>query len=241
MDSLATLAADWDGAYSRVGAAVTGLVLDGKWFALNPETLPIPEAFPLAEKLASRFNCPTAICNDAQAAAWGEYVYGAGERRDMIFLTISSGIGGGIISGGRLITGARGLAGSLGQTLWPPTGERLETLASGFGMSRAASSVGHSADAKQIFEAAKRGEEWAISIVQSASEKIAAALVNLQALIDPDRIVLGGGVGRVPDFHSLLSSALSKVAERVRPRIVPARLGVESGVLGVAHIVRRQA
>ncbi|WP_114947348.1 putative N-acetylmannosamine-6-phosphate 2-epimerase [Microvirga calopogonii] len=240
MESLALLAAAWEGAYDRVGAAVTGLVHDGHWFALNPDTLPIPEAFPLTEELTKRFKCPVAICNDAQAAAWGEYVYGAGERQDMIFLTISSGIGGGIISGGRLMIGARGLAGSLGQTLWPPSGERLETLASGFGMSRTASAIGRPADAKQIFEAAERGEEWANSIVQGAVEKLTVSLANLQALIDPERIVLGGGVGRAPAFHTLLSPALLQVGERMRPRLVPARLAVDSGVLGISDIARHE-
>ncbi len=240
MESLALLAAEWEGAYDRIGAAVTGLVRDGHWSTLNPDTLPIPEAFPLMEKLAKRFKCPVAICNDAQAAAWGEYVYSAGERQDMIFLTISSGIDGGIISGGRLMVGARGLAGSLGQTLWPRARERLETLASGFGMSLAASAIGRPADARQTFEAAERGEEWANSIVQGAAEKLAVSLANLQALIDPERIVLGGGVGRAPAFHTLLWSALLQVGERMRPRLVPARLAAGSGVLGISDIARHE-
>ena len=136
IDGVAGLAADWAGAYGRVAAAVTGAVIDGNWSSLNPGTLAIPEGFPLGRRLGDALGTAVEVVNDAQAAAWGEYRFGAGRGRDMVFLTVSSGIGGGIVLGGRLLRGARGIAGSLGQTPRPGHDSyvRLETLASGFGI-----------------------------------------------------------------------------------------------------------
>ncbi|MCC6306199.1 MAG: putative N-acetylmannosamine-6-phosphate 2-epimerase, partial [Rhodobacteraceae bacterium] len=102
---LAALADGWQGRYGRVAVAVTGVVRDGAWSALNPGTLAIPANFPLASRLAHAFEAPVEVVNDAQAAAWGEYRFGAGRGRDMVFLTVSSGIGGGVVAGGRLLRG----------------------------------------------------------------------------------------------------------------------------------------
>lgn len=233
---LADLASDWKGRYTRLGAAVTGLVADGKWSALNATTLPIPGQIPLEKKLEEKFGAPALACNDAQAAAWGEYRFGAGARRDMIFLTISSGIGGGIVLGGRLLAGSRGLAGSLGQTLRRVDGERLEASASGFGMARTARSLGHAVDAKGIFAARATGQAWAREIVAAAAGELASALVNLQTLIDPEVMLLGGGIGLLPAFREEVAANLVNVDPRLRPRLEPAKLGAAAGLIGVAYL-----
>ncbi|MDF2810531.1 MAG: hypothetical protein K0S56_1562 [Microvirga sp.] len=234
--ALGELAAEWSGRYSHVAAAVTGLVANGEWSALNPETLPISRPFSLVDALKAQFGVPALAWNDAQAAAWGEYRFGAGAHRDMIFLTISSGIGGGIVTGGRLWRGSRGLAGSLGQSVRIIGGERLEATASGFGMARAARASGHSADAKDIFAARESGESWAREIVAGAAREMAGALTNLQALIDPEIIILGGGVGRVAAFHEEVVAQLAEADPRLRPHIEQAKLGAVSGLLGVADL-----
>ena len=102
MRSRRGLAAAWRGRFDRVGAAVTGIVADGRWHALNAGILPVPAGFPIVEALSTRLGCPVLAINDAQAAAWGEYRFGAGAGRDIVFLTVSTGIGGGIVLGGRL-------------------------------------------------------------------------------------------------------------------------------------------
>ena len=102
-DGLAALVADWAGRYKAVAAAVTGQVKDGRWYTLNPAVLPIPSGFPLGAALADRLGKSVTLANDAQAAAWGEHRYGAGEGRTSSFFTISTGIGGGVVSGGRLL------------------------------------------------------------------------------------------------------------------------------------------
>ncbi len=232
--AIATLAADWQGQYSALGAAVTGLIEDGHWSALNPVTLAIPERTPLVARLTEMFGVPSVALNDAQAAAWGEYRRGAGTGQDMVFVTVSSGIGGGIVLGGRLVQGARGLAGSLGQTLGAPGADRLETRASGFGMAAAAATIGQSPDTRAIVAAADAGAPWANAILDTAAADLAVALSDLQRLVDPQCVVLGGGIGLVPQFRERLLAQLGTIPSRLRPNIVPAALGADAGIMGIA-------
>ena len=95
--------AGWKGRYDTVGVAVTGIIDDGCWSALNRKTLDIPDRFPLTATIARLSGCDAVLAaNDAQAAAWGEYRFGAGAQQDMVFLTVSTGIGGGIVVNGQL-------------------------------------------------------------------------------------------------------------------------------------------
>ena len=98
----------WKGEFSRIGMAVSGLVRDGEWSPLNTRTLSFAGGFPLEKAVAEQFNVPVFAYNDAQAAAWGESRYGAGRGADMVFLTVSTGIGGGVVIGDRLLRGMAG-------------------------------------------------------------------------------------------------------------------------------------
>jgi len=242
IDRVAALAADWAGRYDRVAAAVTGAVTDGVWSALSPGTLAIPAAFPIARGLGDALGMPAAVFNDAQAAAWGEYRFGAGRGRDMVFLTVSSGIGGGVVLGGRLVRGARGIAGSLGQS--PRPGRefvRLETRASGFGIAAAARAAGREADAKAVFAAAQAGEAWADAILTEAAGELAAAIAGLQAIVDPERIVIGGGVGLAEGFLGRLEAAFALYPPFLVPALARAELGVDAGIIGAADLVGQPA
>src|SRR5690606_18728127 len=152
-DAIASLTDGWEGRFNRAGAAVTGLVHDGHWSALNPQTLDIPAGTPLVAELQARLHCKVIARNDAQAAAWGEYRHGAGKGRDLAFVTVSSGIGGGLVLGGRLIEGARGLTGSLGQVQGASGGARLEEQASGFALAASAEASGMAGDTRALFAA----------------------------------------------------------------------------------------
>lgn len=239
IEDLASLATAWRGEYSGAVAAVTGLVNKTSWSSLNPGTLSIPNDYPLAEKLGAALGVPLQVINDAQAAAWGEYRFGAGRGRDMAFVTVSSGIGGGLVVGGRLLRGARGLAGSLGQTL-RGKGDgllRLEALASGFGIAEAARVAGHPGDAKSVIAAANDHVPWANDILAGVASELAAALVGVQAMVDPDCIVIGGGVGLAHGFIARLERAFETLPEALVPILVPAKLGVEAGVIGAADLL----
>ncbi len=158
IEAITSLASGWHGRYQRAAIAVTGRVDGEGWSSLNPGTLAIPQDYPLGRKIGAVLGVPVEVVNDAQAAAWGEYRFGAARRRDMVFLTISSGIGGGIVLNGRLLRGARGIAGSLGQV--PVAGSsglvRLETLGSGFGIAKRALEVGHAGDARAVLRCCGR-------------------------------------------------------------------------------------
>ena len=139
LDAIATHAADWRGRYAAAAVAVTGLVRTGAGIcSIRPFS--IRAGFPLVAALAHRLDVTVAAMNDAQAAAWGEYRYGAGRDSDMVFLTVSTGIGGGIVLGGRLLAGRSGICGHAGQMLVGLDGEskRIEDAAWGLALRREA-------------------------------------------------------------------------------------------------------
>jgi N-acetylmannosamine-6-phosphate 2-epimerase/N-acetylmannosamine kinase len=239
-DAVAGLVADWAGRYGAVAAAVTGQVRDGHWYTLNPAILPIPSGFPLAAGLGARLGAPVTLANDAQAAAWGEHRYGAGEGRDIVFLTVSTGIGGGVVSGGRLLTGANGVAASVGQTsLAVDGGVRVEDIAGGGGIAAAARAAGHDTDARGVFAAAAAGAEWAAPIVARSTAIIARLVHDLQMLFDPAFVVIGGSIGLAAGFLDRLRAALATAAPPFHPEVRAAGLGKHAGVIGVADLARR--
>ncbi len=239
-DAIADLVADWRGGYGTVAAAVTGQARDGHWYTLNPAILPIPSGFPLAVALGARLDARVFLANDAQAAAWGEYRHGAGAAEDIVFLTVSTGIGGGVVSGGRLLTGANGLAASVGQTsLAVDAGVRIEDVAGGGGIAAAARAAGHDTDARGVFAAAAAGAGWAETIL-ARTTGIAARLVHdLQKLFDPAFFVVGGSIGLAAGFLERLRAALADVPPPFHPELRAAVLGKHAGVIGVADLARR--
>ena len=130
----------------RVAIASTGIISGGVLSAINPHNLGGLLHFPLTQTLEKITGLPALAVNDAQAAAWAEYHALGDECRDMVFITVSTGVGGGVVSNGRLITGNGGLAGHLGHTLADPNGPLcgcgrrgcVEAVASGRGMAAAA-------------------------------------------------------------------------------------------------------
>ncbi len=218
-----------------VAAAVTGLAIDGRWSAVNPAILPVPDGYPLAEKLSQAFGLPTVIANDAQAAAWGEYRFGAGQGADIAFLTISTGIGGGLVLGGRP---RLGLSGHFGQLRSPSANGAapFEDEVSGLWIASQAAAEGHPVDAQGVFAAAGRGEAWAETIVNASARKVALLCQDLQFAFDPGRIVIGGGIGLAAGYLERVRAALPALNDRLRPVIVPALLGVRAGLVGVADL-----
>jgi len=237
LDAIYEATRGWKG-FDCVGAAVTGVIMDGRWSAVNPEILPVPDAFPLQRALADRFAAPAACFNDAQAAAWGEHTFGAGQNRDLVFVTISTGIGGGAVVGGRLLVGRSGLGGSAGQVragldLAAP---RVEDVCSGRWMAGAAAAAGRPVDAEGVFRAAAQGESWAQKILSTSVDAAANLLVNLQLLFDPPQIVIGGGIGLAPGYLAALQDRLARQPAILRPDLKPAALGAASSLIGAADL-----
>jgi N-acetylmannosamine-6-phosphate 2-epimerase/N-acetylmannosamine kinase len=218
-----------------VGAAVTGLVHDGEWSALNPATLGVPGRFPLLARLEAAFGVPALAANDAQAAAWAEYRLGAGGGEDMVFLTISTGIGGGVVLNGRLLGG---LAGHFG--LWRGQSDDrqspLEDDVSGRWIAAEAGRAGHAGSAASVFAAAGTGAAWAQDIVAASASRVARLCRDIQLAFDPRRIVIGGGIGLADGYLDRVRSHLAALPPRLRPTVVPARSGRLAGVIGVASL-----
>ncbi|SKA24273.1 ROK family protein [Consotaella salsifontis] len=228
-------AAPWRGRFSGVGLAVTGFVRDGCWSAMNPATLGIPSNYPLLHQVEALFSLPAMAVNDAQAAAWGEHVLGAGEGEDLVFLTISTGVGGGIVSNGRLLGG---LAGHFGLLAGEEDDTFLEERVSGRWMAAEAARRGHAADAREVFAQASSGEAWAREIVSASAGRVARLCRNIQLALDPPRIVLGGGIGLADGFIDAVSALMPPLGAVPPVALCRARLGVRAGILGVGDLAR---
>lgn len=235
---IAAAVAPWHAPFERIGVAVTGFVHDGLWSALNPATLGIPENYRLVETIQKTFGRPALAANDAQVAAWGEYRFGAGAGKDLVFLTISTGVGGGIVVNGRPLLG---LSGHFGQILSPSSGQfPLENQVSGRWMAAEARRAGHEMEAPEIFAAAHAGAAWAQAIMDSSARRVALLCRDIQFMLDPHHIVIGGGIGLAHGYLARVESHLAEVAPRLRPALVPARLGGYAGIIGVADLAGQQ-
>ena len=231
--------AGWKGRYDTVGVAVSGIIDEGCWSPLNRRTLDIPDRFPLVATLARLSGTGRVLAaNDAQAAAWGEHVFGAGKGKDLVFLTVSTGIGGGIVVGGRLLGG---LAGHFGQfRSRGEEGRTLEDKVSGNWIAAEAAPYRPGATARDVFTAAAAGEDWAETIVRASAHETALLCGNIQLALDPARIVVGGGIGLAPGYLESVRQALAGLPPRLTPQLHPAALAEKAGVVGIADLAGRQ-
>jgi len=240
---------------------------------INPETgyifnapnLPGWVDFPLGEKLRDIYSVPIFFGNDANFAAFGEWKYGAGVgHSNLIYMTISTGIGGGIICDDHLLTGQNGLAAELGHVVIQPDGPlcscgkkgHLEALASGpaivdhlkeqIGKGYSSSlALIKNFSAIDVAEAAKNGDKLAIRSIERAGETIGLALASFVHIFNPSIIILGGGVTMNGNFlfDPLLQKLKVEIFETVYLKdleVVPAKLGDDSGLLGALAFARNK-
>ena len=213
---------------------------------LLPVTLPGWHAFPLQEVLAKETGLNLTVVNDAQAAAWGESRFGAGRNlSSLFFITVSTGVGGGMVLEKRLIEGTTGLAGHIGHMVSHPEGPAcgcgrrgcLEQMAAGQAIERAARHFqGRYYSAREIFDLASQGEAWAEQILRVSARYLALALVDIKALLDPEAIILGGGIGLGKQYLERVQEALQDVPQLFIPRILSADLGADAGLVGAADL-----
>jgi N-acylmannosamine kinase len=231
------------GTATRVGVASGGLATDGTLRAVNEAMFRLPAPVPFAAMIEAGLGLPVRLLNDGAAAAWGEYRYGAGRgARSLVFVTISTGVGGGIVLHGRPVSGRQGLAGHIGFLTAAPDGPpcgsgrrgTLESVASGAALARdATTAFGRPLDAPAVF--ALRGRDpRADAILGAAAAATARAFADLAALLDPDLIVVGGGVGLAPGHLELIVAHLATEPELFRPPLARAELGADAGLVGAA-------
>jgi glucokinase len=268
LDQLEKMTAEAGGRVAAVGVGCGGPLDRGRGLILSPANLPGWDEFPIVELVRERFGAPVRLDNDANAAALAEHEYGAGRGvENMVYLTISTGIGGGLILGGRLIHGVGDAAGEVGHMIVEPggfpcgCGSRgcLETICSGTSIARRAaerlaggaraSSLLDKGGLKQltaldVAEAARAGDPLAAEVWDETIEYLALGVGNVIAAFAPEAVVLGGGVSTAGD--QLLGPLRRRIKESVkiapveRVRITQAELGGDSGVYG-ALILGRQA
>lgn len=236
--SVLEIAQEWSGAYRAAAITVTGQVHAGLWKGVNHDTLRVSE-FDLAAAI-SKFGVPYEILNDAQAAAWGEHIYGSVPGSDLVYLTVSTGLGGGIVAGGKLLRGHRGLAGHFGlfsQDLLSGDNnpQPFENAATGPWIARAGSEASKNPQtAKSVFEQARTGEEWARRIVEMSASRVASLCRDISFAIDPPIIVIGGGVGLADGYVDSVRRHFAEQMPGQKPEILISELQEHAGIVGVA-------
>ena len=217
-----------------IGVAVAGFVVGGSVTAHHG--LRGWQAFPLADALRERLQRPVAIFNDARAAAWGEYRRGAGQGcREFCFVTVSTGVGAGLVLDGRLHLARNGLDAELGETL-AVDGRTLEDHASGAALTRRAQALGH-ANASALCDAADAGDPQAEAALRQAVGALAEKLADLSVLLGVARTAVGGGLGLRPGYLARLRGALRTWPALYQHELVPAALGADAGLHGVADLL----
>lgn len=245
---------------AAVAVAAPGPIDHERGLVRNPPNLPGWGTVPLALLLEEATGVPVALENDANAAALGEHAFGAGrDFRNMIFVTVSTGIGGGIIVDGQVYRGATGAAGEVGHMVVDEDGPLcgcgqrgcLEALASGTAIaaraaalaregaspalarlvrqSTAAPGASTGLTAADVERAALEGDAVARKVIDDAGHYLGLGLVNLVHVFNPHGIVIGGGVSRMGDL--IFEPARQVVRDRCFP-LSQEGLSIIPGVLG---------
>jgi glucokinase len=253
------------GEVTSVGVGAPGLV-DRDGVLRAAPNLPGVEQLPLRAGLETRLGLPVRADNDATCAAWGERQLGAARGNDhVIVVTLGTGIGGGIITDGRLYRGANGFAGEIGHMVVEPHGPLCpcgqrgcwERYASGSGLGRLARESAHAGQAPRVLElaggdaeavrgehvtrAAIEGDEGACAVFARFAWWLALGLANIANAFDPEMFVIGGGLVEAGDvLFEPVRAAFADLVEAADRRpdiaIVPASLGERAGAMGAAAL-----
>lgn len=210
----------WSDEVTSMGIASPGPLDPYTGTILATPNIPEWKNFPLAQKLSARFGVPAHLDNDANMAGFGEWTFGAGKgHHNLVYLTISTGVGGGVICNDALLQGFHGLATELGHMIIDPNGPpcgcgkngHVESFSSGTAIARYATEqikagqksalqTDVSLTAKQIADAALAGDAFAISAFARAGHYLGIAVANYLAIFDPSIVIFGGGVSQVGDL-----------------------------------------
>lgn len=255
-------------ALAAVGVTAPATVDFERGVLYQAPNLPGWDVVPLAALIRERLDLPTVLENDANAAAYGEYRYGAGRGlRHLIYLTISTGIGGGLVLNGQLYRGADGAAGELGHVTVEDSGPPhncgmvgcLEVMASGTAIARMAqeavdagrsealarAAAAGDLTAAEVDDAADAGDPAALEILTRAAHYLGVGLAGYINIFNPEAIIVGGGVTHIgqrllePAFTLARQRAFRLPASTVRFTV--AALEGRAEVLGVAALAREYA
>nr|BFE48353.1 ROK family protein [Saccharothrix mutabilis subsp. capreolus] len=198
---------------------------------LHAPNLPGWERPGLLDELEALLGPDLVVENDANLAAVGEHAYGAARGVNVfVCVTVGTGIGMGIVVDGRLFRGANGAAGEVGYLPYPSDVDgargRLESAVAAESVVALARSrgLGSVKSARDVFALARGGDERAVDVVRDEAERLAFVVASVAAVIDPELVVLGGGIGSNTDLGPPLAEALARLTP-LAPRIVAGELG----------------
>jgi glucokinase len=255
---------------SYAAVAVPGPCDPGLGMIYDPPNLPGWGAVPLQAVLEAELGVPVRLGNDANAAALAEHQYGSGRGSEsLVYLTVSTGIGGGVIDSNRLILGAWGGAAEIGHITIDARGPRcgcgnrgcLESMASGTAIGREAerrlasdaesslrarwTDPSQPLKAEIVFAEAQAGDRMALDVVEWAAYNLGVGLANVMHLYDPRLIIIGGGVSNAWDMlwpemnRAIHERAMAAYAKRTK--VHRSQLGDEVGLLGAVTLALRSA
>ncbi len=257
---------------AAIGLASPGPLDPHTGYLLAPPNNPEWHNFPLASSVAEHFGVKTYLDNDANLAALAEHRFGAGKgHHDVLYITVSTGIGGGVIINDRLLQGYHGLAAELGHVIMDPDGPpcscgfngHLESFSSGPAIVRyvlgeleaGARSVlqrprkgrrDANLSARDVAEAAHRGDALAIKAYQRAGEYLGIGVASFLHIFDPSIVIFGGGVSQVGNllfdaFHASLKRRVFHPRYLEGLVIKKAELGDDAGLLGARALAEMKA
>ncbi|MEH7236019.1 ROK family glucokinase [Bacillus sp. JJ1562] len=256
--------------FAGVGMGAPGPVNFEEGIFYKATNLGMKEMFPLKAELEKTIGLPAAVDNDANVAAIGEMWKGAGEgAKDLICVTLGTGVGGGIISNREVVRGANGAGGEIGHITSIPEGGALcgcgktgciETIASATGIARLAKEAIQAQNepslirdkfkqtgeitSKDVFEAAEKGDQLAKNIIDHVTYHLGLTLSHVANGLNPEKIVIGGGVSKAGNQLLLpLRNQFKRFAfSRVADaaEITIATLGNDAGVIGAAFLARNK-
>jgi glucokinase len=250
---------------AAVGVAAAGFIDRDRAVILHAPNIDWHNA-PLRDELQDRLSMPITLENDANAAGWAEFRFGAGRRtHDMVMLTMGTGVGGAIVTSGKLFRGGNGIAGELGHIrhirdgLLCGCGQRgcIEMYASGRALQREANEIADAGGigARLAEVRAEKGEipgtavsrlvleddPGAIEALHRVASALGEACASFQAVLDPELFVIGGGVAQLGDIlldpmRAAYAASLPGGGERPGAEFAIAQLVNDAGLIGVADL-----
>jgi glucokinase len=250
---------------TAIGVSFGGPVDAARGRVILSHHVPGWEGFPLQDSLASAFGVPASVDNDANVAALGEYKFGAGiagatHVASLLYVTVSTGVGGGWVLDGRIFAGADSMAGEIGHTVVDPQGPQcicgrrgcVEIMACGPAIAREARArltaetgggaklralVGNDLDAltaELVARAANDGDELARAVLDAAAHALGFGIGTAITLLNPQLVVVGGGVSKAGQryWSELRAAARANTLPQARVEIVPAALGDDAPLWG---------
>lgn len=244
-----------------IGLSLAGPIDTESAVVTRIPTLPGWDGLPVAQALLERTGLPARVENDGIAATLGEWRYGAGRGvSNIVYLTVSTGIGGGAVVDGRLLHGRKGIAGHLGHMRMAQEGSTcscgtvgcFEALASGSALSQRAAATAdmsdhlagiaqsRAVDARDVFEGARAGDSHCLHLVGEEAMYLGQGITSVIHIFSPDRVVMGGGVSNAfdqlePGIHDVIRRD-AMTPFRTVP-VVKSALGDDSGLFGAARLV----